>query len=133
MTNPDIGLLDFIKVHLGPLSAAVGGMAFVLLLTAVTAIMTNVGSNMVTVTIVSTVALPVACALEGVNAGALAVVIGMMSTYAYATPPAMTTVVLGTGSGWTTNAQMAKYGFLILIPCILIVALITYPIAAQLL
>ena len=131
MTNGDIGLSDFIEAQLGPLSNIFGGMAFVFLLTAITAVMTNVGSNMVTVTIVTTVALPIACALEGVNVGALAVVIGMMSTYAYATPPAMTTVVLGTGSGWTTNAQMAKYGFLILIPCILIVALIAYPIAAQ--
>lgn len=44
----------------------------------------------------------------------LAVVVGMASSYAFATPPAMTTVVLGTGSGWTTNAQMAKFGFLTL-------------------
>ena len=131
MTSPDIGLSEFIKVHLGPLAGVFQGMSFVFLLLAVTAVMTNVGSNMVTVTIVCTVAMPIATSLEGIHAGALAVTLGMMSTYAYATPPAMTTVVLGTGSGWTTNAQMARYGFLILIPCIVIIALVAYPIAAQ--
>ena len=118
-------------MHLGPLAGVFQGMSFVFLLLAVTAVMTNVGSNMVTVTIVCTVAMPIATSLEGIHAGALAVTLGMMSTYAYATPPAMTTVVLGTGSGWTTNAQMARYGFLILIPCIVIIALVAYPIAAQ--
>ncbi|MCI8674761.1 MAG: SLC13 family permease [Lachnospiraceae bacterium] len=133
MTNPDIGLSEFIKTHLGPMVGMFQGISFVLLLTAVTAVMTNVGSNMVTITIVCTVALPIAASLEGIHVGALAVTLGMMATYAYATPPAMTTVVLGTGSGWTTNAQMAQYGFLILIPCIVIIALVAYPIAAQIL
>ena len=133
LTNPDIGLSEFIKVRLGPLAGICQGASFVLLLVTVTAIMTNVGSNMVAVTVVCSVALPMSTALEGIHSGALAVILGMMSSYAFVTPPAMTTVVLGTGSGWATNAQMAKYGFLILIPCILIITLVAYPIAAWIL
>lgn len=130
MTNADIGLSAWLKEAIAPSLSGLNGMLLILLVVAVTGIMTNVGSNMVTVTIMTTVAVPIALSLgESVNAMALAVVIGMMSTYAFATPPAMTTVVLGTGSGWTTNAQMAKYGFLILIPCTLAVTLIAYPIA----
>lgn len=130
MTNADIGLSEYIKTSLGPMGNTFRGFAFVFMLVAVTAVMTNVGSNMVTVTIMCTVALPIAASLSGIHVGALAVVLGMMSTYAFATPPAMTTVVLGTGSGWTTNAQMARYGFLVLIPCVLLVALVGYPIAS---
>lgn len=88
---------------------------------------------MVTVTIVSTVGIPMALSLGGESqALTLAIVIGMASAYAFATPPAMTTVVLGTGSGWTTNAQMAKYGFLTLIPTILAICLVALPIASML-
>lgn len=134
MTNTDIGLTDFIKQRIGPMTSSLDGMVLVVSLLLITALMTNIGSNMVTVTIISTVAIPIVLALDNnVHAGALAVVLGMMSAYAFATPPAMTTVVLGTGSGWTTNAQMAKYGFLVLFPCILAVAFIAYPIAANLL
>ena len=135
LTNADIGLLKVVEQSIAPAADMFSGMTFILVLVALTAVMTNVGSNMVTVTVVCTVALPVVAALSSlsINAGALAVVLGMMSTYAFATPPAMTTVVLGTGSGWTTNAQMAKYGFLFLIPCVLIVTLVAYPIAALLL
>lgn len=132
LTNADIGVSAFIESHLGPFANTFQGILFVIVLVAVTGFMTNVGSNMVTVTIMSTVTLPVAMATNGVNVGALAVVLGMMSSYAFATPPAMTTVALATGTGWTTNSQMAKYGFLVLIPSILVVALIAYPIAAQL-
>ncbi len=131
MTNKDIGLSAYLGTVIGPLAQSLSGFSLVILLVAISGVMTNVGSNMVTVTIVTTVAVPIALALgDSVNAGALAVVIGMISSYAWATPPAMTTVVLGTGSGWTTNGQMAKYGFLVLIPGILAVTFIAYPLTA---
>lgn len=135
MTNEEIGLITFVKERLEPLANSVNGFVFVLLMIAITAVLTNVGSNLVTVTIMCTICLPAAMALTGSNidVAALAVVLGMMSAYAFATPPAMTTVTLGVGSGWVSVGQMAKYGFLILVPSILIVGFIAYPIAAQLL
>lgn len=135
MTNEEIGLITFVKGKLEPLANSVNGFVFVFLMIAITAVMTNVGSNMVTVTIMCTICLPAAMTLTGSNisVAALAVVLGMMSAYAFATPSAMTTVTLGVGSGWVSAGQMAKYGFLILIPDILIVTFIAYPIAAQLL
>lgn len=134
MTDQAIGLSEFIKTLIGPLVQSLEGMHLAAVLISVCAIMTNVGSNMVTVTILSTVALPIAVSMgDAIHPGALAVVIGMMSAYAWATPPAMTTVVLGTGSGWTTNAQMARYGFLVLVPGILAVSFLAYPLCVLLL
>ena len=134
MTDPDIGLSAFIGQQLSPLSQSLDGMALVLVLMAVAGIMTNIGSNMVTVTVLSTIVLPIALSMwEERQTAALAVVIGMMSSCAYATPPAMTTVALATGSGWTTNAQMATYGFLVLIPSIIIITFFAYPLAFLLL
>lgn len=134
MTSADIGLSDWLKTAIAPMIGSLSGFTFVLILVAISAVMTNVGSNMVTVAVATTIGVPVALAMgESVNAGAVAAVVGMISTYAFATPPAMTTVVLGTGSGWTDNGQMAKYGFLFLIPSVLAVALIAYPIISALL
>lgn len=133
ITNEKIGLSTTIIGILKPITESFSGLLLVLILVAITGFMTNIGSNMVTVTIVCTVALPIVLAVPlGIGVGALAIVLGMASSYAFATPPAMTTVVLGTGSGWATNAQMAKYGFLILIPCVLSITYIAYPIAAAL-
>ena len=133
MTNGDIGLSEAVKQAIAPLAGRLSGFSLVALLVIVTALLTNVGSNMVTVTIVSAVGLPIAVGLGGsVNPAAFAAVIGMMSTYAWATPPAMTTVVLGTGTGWATAADMAKYGFLALVPSVLAVLFIAYPIACSL-
>jgi di/tricarboxylate transporter len=68
-----------------------------------------------------------------IHAGALAVVLGMASTYAFAMPPAMTTVVLGISTGWTTTSQMARYGFFVVIPCMIFITFVAYPIAILLL
>lgn len=134
MTSADIGLSDWLKAAIGPMMGSFNGFAFVLILIAISAVMTNVGSNMVTVAVATTIGVPVAMTMGGaVNPAAVAVAVGMISTYAFATPPAMTTVVLGTGTGWTNNGQMAKYGFLFLIPSILAVAVIAYPICSALL
>ncbi|MGL6294371.1 SLC13 family permease [Eubacterium aggregans] len=130
ITNKDIGLSTFIESLLVPLSSFSSEFIIVFLLVLITAFMTNICSNMVTVTIIRSFALQLAIAMNGVlHVGALAVIIGMVSAYAFATPPAMTTVVLGTGTGWINNKQMSKYEFLVLIPSILAIAFISYPIA----
>ena len=133
MSNADIGLSSAVSRILVPITQNMSSIVLVLVLLALTAIMTNIGSNMVTITLVANVALPILLKADaGINPAALAVVLGMMSTYAFALPPAMTTVALGVGSGWTTTAQLGKYGFIILIPCVLFVGLVAYPIAALL-
>ena len=133
MTNADIGLSEWVKTAIGPMAQSLQGFSLAVVLVIITLLLTNVGSNMVTVTIASTVGIPIALSLGGVQqALTLAIVVGMASSYAFATPPAMTTVVLGTGSGWTTNAQMAKYGFLTLIPTALAICLVALPIASML-
>ncbi|MDY5496772.1 MAG: SLC13 family permease [Anaerobutyricum sp.] len=131
ISNKDIGLSTFISTQLEPVIRALSGIALVFILILITGIMTNIGSNMVTVTIVCTVALPIAIASGSVNAAALAAVLGMASSYAFATPPAMTTVPLGISSGWITATDMAKYGFMVLVPCILSISCIAYPIIAM--
>lgn len=133
MTNADIGLTAWISAKISPVTAGMGVMALVLLFALWAAVQTNLSSNMVTVTVVCAIAIPICMATPGVNTAAVACIIGMMASYAFATPPAMATIVFAIGSGWTTTGQMAKYGFMLMLAGILIATGVAYPIGAMML
>ncbi len=88
---------------------------------------------MVTATVVSAAALAVTATITTVNVAALIVNIGMMSAFAFATPPAMPCVAIAVSSGWTNTKQMMVYGFIIMFIAVVISTLVGYPIAASLL
>ncbi len=129
MTNSDIGLTSWIGEKIAPITAGMGVMALVFLFALWAALQTNLSSNMVTVTVVCAIALPICMSVSGINVGAVASIIGMMASYAFATPPAMATIVFAIGSGWTTTTQMAKYGFMLMIFGVLSACFVAYPIA----
>ena len=88
---------------------------------------------MVTATVVSAAALAVTANITTVNVAALIVNIGMMSAFAFATPPAMPCVAIAVSSGWTNTKQMMVYGFIVMFIAVVISTLIGYPIATALL
>ncbi len=92
-----------------------------------TSIETNLSSNMVTVSVVCTVAIPLTLALPNINTEALAILIGMMASYAFATPPAMATIAFVLGTGYTTTKEMAKYGFILMVLTTLLATFVGYP------
>ncbi len=132
MTNADIGLTDWVSATIGPFAASLAPAALVFLFVLWAAVQTNLSSNMVTATVVATIAVPVLMAASGVSAPAVVALIGMMSAYAFASPPAMATVVFAIGSGWTTTGSMAKYGTLLMLASVFCACIIGYPIAAVL-
>lgn len=130
MTNKNIGLTTWISEKIAPFAMTLAPLALVFLFVAWTSLQTNLSSNMVTVTVVCAIAIPITLATNGgVNTAAIVTLIGMMASYAFATPPAMATVVFAIGSGWTTTGDMAKYGFTLILIATIIAALIGYPIA----
>lgn len=130
LSNNDLGITATVTAAMEPLLATLAPFALVLIMVFFTGIMTNVASNMVTVMLACTVALPIAMNMANISTPALATVIGMTSAYAFATPPAMTTVALGLGSGWTGAGALAKYGFMVLFIACMLISCIAYPIAA---
>ncbi len=128
MTNADIGLTAWIGEKITPVTAGMGIMGLVFLFAMWAAIQTNLSSNMVTVTVVCAIALPVCMSVPGINVAAVASIIGMMASYAFATPPAMATIVFAIGSGWTSTSQMAKYGFILMLVGVALACGIAYPI-----
>ena len=133
ITNGDIGVTAWISAGLSPITSHLPVMIMVLIFILWAAIQTNLSSNMVTATVVSAAALAVTANITTVNVAALIVNIGMMSAFAFATPPAMPCVAIAVSSGWTNTKQMMVYGFMIMVVAVVISTLIGYPIAAALL
>ena len=133
ITNSDIGVTAWISGGLSPITSHLPVMIMVFIFILWAAIQTNLSSNMVTATVVSAAALAVTTNITTVNVAALIVNVGMMSAFAFATPPAMPCVAIAVSSGWTNTKQMMVYGFIVMFMAVVISTLIGYPIATALL
>lgn len=133
MTNPEIGLTDWLTSNISPLIGNLSPIVLVFVFTLWAAVQTNLSSNMVTITVVCAVAIPICLASNGaVSTPAIASIIGMMGAYAFAAPPAHPNVALASASGWTTTGQMMKYGSAIMFISVIVSVLVGYPIAIAL-
>lgn len=132
MTNQEIGITAYLSQTIEPLAGTMAPLALVVLFAVWAAVQTNVSSNMVTVTVVTAIAIPVCLATGGsVDTAAICAIIGLLASYAFATPPAMPCVAIAGGSGWTTAGALMKYGFLLMGISVLLCVL-GYPAAAAL-
>ncbi len=130
MTNKAIGLTSWLSDTIGPAASSLAPMMVVLLFAAWAAIQTNLSSNMVTVSVVTAIAVPICLSMGGsVNTAAVCSIIGLLASYAFATPPAMPCVAIAGSSGWTTAGALVKYGFLLMALSVLISVGVGYPIA----
>lgn len=129
ITNTDIGLTTWLSESLTPVISNMSPIIMVLIFTLWAAIQTNVSSNMVTATLVSATALAITAGMAGINVAGVIINIGMMAAYAFATPPAMPCVAIAGSSGWTNTMQMMKYGFLVMVLCVLVATFVGYPLA----
>lgn len=130
MTNSNVGLTQYLIDKLSPMLQGTTPILLIFILTAWACIQTNFSSNMVTVTVVTTVAIPLIQATNGtVSCPAMVAIIGMMSAYAFATPPAMPHVAMAIGSGWSDTSSIMKYGFLFMFIATLVTVGIGYPLA----
>lgn len=133
LTNSDIGLTSwlstFINTNLGDLSP----MLMVLIFTLWAAVQTNLSSNMVTITVVCAIALPITIASNGlISSPAIASIIGLMGAFAFATPPAHPNVAIAGSSGWTSAKQLMIYGFMTMMIAVIVTTFIGYPLAVAL-
>lgn len=133
MTNADIGLTDWLSSAIAPTLSGLPVWLLILVFTIWAAVMTNVASNMVTVTVVCAVAIPLCMASNGaVSTPAIAMIIGMLASYAFVTPPAHPNVPLAIGSGWTKTGQVITYGSILMAASIIVTVMVGYPIASAL-
>lgn len=112
LTQPTIGWSEWLAAHLSSLASSFSPALLFFFFALWASLQTNLSSNMVTATVVSAAAIGALPQLLGISGELLLSMIGMLSAYAFATPPAMPCVAIAGSSGWTTTRQMMRYGFL---------------------
>lgn len=134
MTNKTVGITEWITQTIAPLLQSASAASLVLFLIAWASIQTNVSSNMVTVTVVTAIAIPLCNATNGaVNTAVVCALIGMIASYAYATPPAHPAVALAIGSEKTTTGQVLKLGIAMMIISVAVTVAVGYPLGVAVL
>ncbi len=133
MTNSEIGLTDWLSGAIEPWISGLAPMVIIMVFVVWTFVMTNMCSNMVTVTVVCAVAIPICLSSGGaLSAPAIASMIGLGASYAFVLPPAHPNVALAIGSGWTNTSQVIRYGMILMMGAIVATVLVGYSVAAVL-
>ncbi|MFC1991847.1 SLC13 family permease [Chloroflexota bacterium] len=91
---------------------------------------TNIMSNLVTAILVYTIMVPAAIAAGIGNPAALGFSIFAATRSAFAFPSATVVTALVIGSGWVPVGFMLRWGLITIIPIVLVIAFICYPLAA---
>ena len=133
LTSEEAGVIPWLAGTLGPLTAALPGLALAAFFVGWTLLQTNFASNIVTTTVVSSVAIPIAFAMPAgaVSTAALASLIGMGAGFAFMTPPGMTAVNgVAAASGWTTPRGMFLWGLAAALLSFAALTLVGYPLGS---
>ena len=133
LTNSSIGLKTYIETNL---TSALGGLSQIVLLIIFVVwalIQTNLSSNMVTATLVSAVANTLLLGISSTLVLPCVIsIIGMLSAYAFATPPSMPHIAITTSSGYATTKDVFKFGLILMIISMIISLAVGYPLGALL-
>jgi len=91
---------------------------------------TNIMSNLVTAMMVYTTMVPAAIAAGVGNPVALGFSIFAATRSAFALPSATVVTAIVTGSGWVPVKFMLRYGLITIIPIVLLITFVCYPLAS---
>lgn len=125
----EVGISTFLISTITPLIQGLQPSIFILVTITLCVILTNVSSNTVCATIFYTICIPISMAMGNINYVALASLIAVASSYAFATPPSTLPMAIVGGSGWVDIKAMLKYGSLLALIGIIALCLVGYPIA----
>lgn len=111
ITNDSIGIKLFLINNMSSVLSNLSPILLLIIFSLWAMIQTNVSSNMVTATVVTTIAVPI---LQSINAGIVlpvtVIIIGMLSAYAFATPPSMPHIAIASSSEYANTKNMFEYG-----------------------
>ena len=127
--SEDIGLITYLQTNLGNSLVSLSPIILLIIFALWAAIHTNLSSNMVTATLVGTVASTViASTFSTLNLEATICIIGMLSSFAFATPPSMPHIAIISSSETLSTKEVFIYGLIIMLLSVLVALLISYPI-----
>lgn len=133
LTNPKIGIGDWLTAVLSPITATLSVTGMIFLFMAWAIIQTNFSSNIVTTTVVSAVALSVMTTLPqgSVSIASVVSLIGICAAICNMTPAGQSTInTVAIGSGWTTTKSMFIWGGFFAVLAMFVFTFISYPLGA---
>lgn len=130
LTSDAIGIRTFLETNLSSSLATFPPIALLVIFALWPALQTNVSSNMVTATLVATVASSILRTLSStsLNVGAIICIIGMLASFAFATPPSMPHIAIVAGSEYCSTKDVLIYGGVLMFLSVAVSLLIGYPI-----
>ena len=131
LSSNAIGLKTYLQQNL---TVALDGTSQILLLVIFVVwalIQTNLSSNMVTASLVAAVANTLLVGMSSTLVlPAVISIIGMLSAYAFATPPSMPHIAITTSSGYASTKDVFKFGAILIVISLVVTLLVGYPIAS---
>ena len=130
--NPETGISQLLTSIFQPIATGAPFNVFLMVTLLWVVTQTNMMSNLVSMTLVYTLMVPVAVATGVGNPVALAATISITSNYAFSLPSATPSTAVAIGSGWVPVKFMARYGVMLIIPMVLLFTFVGYPLACLL-
>ncbi len=130
--NPETGISQLLTNIFQPIATGAPFNVFLMVTLLWVVMQTNVMSNLVSMTLVYTLMVPVAVATGVGNPIALGATISITSNYAFSLPSATPSTAVAIGSGWVPVKFMARYGVMLIIPIVLLFTFVGYPFACLL-
>lgn len=131
LSNDQIGVVSLLNEQLSPFVVGLSPVWMVVFFVVWAGIQTNFTSNLVTVSVVTTMALTIyqsAGSQFSANIAVICCAIGYMASLAFVTAPAMPYVAISIGSEWTNSRDTFRFGCWILLWSILSAVAIFYPL-----
>lgn len=131
ISNDAIGIKQFLQTNLSTSLSSVSSIALLIIFVVWAMLQTNLSSNMVTATLVATVASGILSSItNSLNINAVICLIGMVSAYAFATPPSMPHIAIAAGSEYADTKSLLIYGSILMFVATIIIVCAGYPLAS---
>lgn len=132
MTSDAIGLNKFLQENIGQALKYCPAIVILIVFGVWAGIQTNLSSNMVTATLVATVAAAVIGPTVGLKLPVVACIIGILASFAFATPPSMPHIAIVAGSDYCDTKNVLIFGSILMVFSIITALAVGYPLGCAL-
>ncbi|MGD9568101.1 MAG: SLC13 family permease [Sedimentibacter sp.] len=129
VTKESVGLNQFIVQNIVPITEVLPSFSVVLVIVALTSIMTNFTSNVTTITLMTSVGLSVALGTEGISPMGIALATTFTGALAYMVPASFASIAVLYGEEYSDGNTIFKYGAVTVVITTIIVSFIGYPLS----
>lgn len=131
LTSDAVGIKSFLTSSLNEPLKQIHAIWLLIIFICWAALQTNVSSNMVTATLVASVAYGILSSGDiKLNIPVTCAIIGMMASFAFATPPSMPHIAIVAGSEYCTTKDVLIYGGILMIFSAVAALLVAYPLGS---